>query len=143
MNKDGIIIVIEENKENRLLFENIFYELKLRNLVHFFNTFEEARRYTLYEKLKPFLFFSNILQFADSNLQDDENKSFFEKLNCPFLFFSLVFEQCFLIDTFSTPKQSYFSSPYTEEKFKEFVSAVVKYWQLKEEKERKKIIAHY
>jgi len=138
MNNQGPLIVIEENKENRLLFEQIFSEAELKNSIHFFNSFDEAKYFIFGENLKPFVFLSNVVHFTETGLKDPDNKYFFEKLRCPFLFFSILFPQCFLIDTFSTPKKSYFANPYSEEKFKNFVNSAVKYWQMKSfGKERK------
>lgn len=145
MDKRGPIIIIEENIEDRRLFAQIFLELAISNEILYFDTLEEADEELLLNDIKPFIFFANILQFEeDSKHQNLENHNMIsQKSDCPCLFFSVLFPNCFIIDTYSVPTQSYFINPYSEEKFKQVLGSIIEFWKKKgnqkskEDKQRK------
>ncbi|MDP5199073.1 hypothetical protein [Flavobacterium sp. DG2-3] len=144
MDKRGPIIIIEENIEDRRLFAQIFLELTIGNKILYFDTLQESYEELLSNKVKPFLIFANILQFEEKNKHKNlENHTMTsQKLDCPCLFFSVLFPNCFIIDTYSVPAKSYFISPYSEEKFKQVLYTIIQFWtakndQSKEDKERK------
>jgi hypothetical protein len=130
MNKKGPIVIIEENEEDRKLFAAIFSDLKLTNIMLCFNSCNEAYQYLVSSKMKPFLLFSNIVLFQAGEEQSSYNKhkNICNEFRCPCLFFTTLFNQCFIIDTYSMPKQSYFVKPYSFEKFKHVVDSIVQYW---------------
>lgn len=131
MNKRGPIVIIEENEEDRKLFAEIFSDLKLTNKMFYFNSCNEAYQYLISNKMKPFLLFSNIVLFQGGGGEQstyDTHKSICLEFRCPCLFFTTLFNQCFIIDTYSMPKQSYFVKPYSFEKFKQVVDSIVQYW---------------
>ncbi|QSW88836.1 hypothetical protein J0383_21680 [Flavobacterium endoglycinae] len=136
MNKQGPIVLIEENKENRLLFEQIFTGMELENGLLCFATFAEAQRHIISEKIKPFLLFSNVLQFSEDHKQSSHQKNMFLKLKCPCFYFSILFTQCFVVDSSSIPAKSYFTAPYNENKFTEVINSIVRSWQVKKDKKK-------
>ncbi|GAA3756984.1 hypothetical protein [Flavobacterium ginsengiterrae] len=135
MDKRGPIIIIEENKEDRRLFAQIFLELSINNEILYFDTFQEADEELILNDIEPFLFFANILQFdEDSKHKGLENHSVFcQKSNCPCLFFSVLYPNYFIIDTYAVPKQSYFINPYSEEKLKEVLGSIIEFWTSKKD----------
>lgn len=135
MNKRGPIIIIEQNLEDRRLFAKIFLELSLSNEVLYFDTLQEADEELLIDNIKPFIFFTNILQFQeDSKHQNlEHHKDISQKSDCPCLFYSVLFPNCFIIDTYSVPAQSYFINPYSEEKFKQALGSIIQFWNLKKD----------
>ncbi|AOC95876.1 MULTISPECIES: hypothetical protein [Flavobacterium] len=138
MNIKGSIIVIEENKENRLLFQEIISDLELRNTLLCFNTFAEAMLYMAAQKNIPFLLFSNVLQFNEDDRQSSYKKTILRKMKCPCLFYSILFTSSFVIDTYAIPAKSYFITPYSDEKFKETIQTIIEYWSLKHSAEQYK-----
>lgn len=130
MNKKGPIVIIEEIEEDRKLFAEIFSDLKLTNKMFCFNSCAEAYQYLISRKIKPFLLFSNIVLFQGGDEQSSYNKhkSMCFEFRCPCLFFTTLFNQCFIIDTYSLPTHSYFVKPYSFEKFKHVVQSVIQYW---------------
>ncbi|MHC0441721.1 hypothetical protein [Flavobacterium sp. 3-210] len=130
MDKKGPIILIEEMREDQKLFENTFLELGIKNQILCFNSLSEAEFFIFSKKLKPFLIFSNVLQFHQSISSNYKNHTdLCYQLECPCIFFSLLFSQCYIIDPSSSPNQSYFINPYSERKFKDCLSSVIKYWR--------------
>jgi DNA-binding NtrC family response regulator len=130
MNKKGPIVIIEEDEEDRKLFAEIFSDLKLTNRLFCFNSCNEAYQYLIAERIKPFLLFSNIVLFQGGQEQSfyNEHKSLCFEFRCPCLFFTTLFNQCFIIDTYSIPTHSYFVKPYSFEKFKHVVDSIIQYW---------------
>lgn len=120
--------MIEANKENRALFEEIFSDLKLKNTFLYFDSFVEARRYIFSHETAPFLFFSNVLHFGENTSTSTYAKDMCLKMNCPCLFYSILFTQSFLIDTYSTPPKSYFVNPSNELRFKQVAKTAIQYW---------------
>lgn len=138
MNKTKPIVLVEENQENRLLFEQIFVDLKVKNKILFFNTFLEAKRQLIAENIAPFLVFSNVLHFGENN-KDSHYKDIGLQMKCPCLFFSILFTQAFVIDTFAFPPKSYFITPCNEENFKNVINSIIQYWSVGKPKETYKI----
>lgn len=130
MNKKGPIVIIEDNEEDRKLFAEIFSDLKLPNKMFCFSSCNEAYQYLMSKKIKPFLLFSNIVLFQGGEDQSmyNKHKSMCLEFCCPCLFFTTLFNQCFIIDTYSVPTHSYFVKPYTFEKFKHVVDSIIQYW---------------
>ncbi|MEL1255929.1 hypothetical protein AAEO57_19205 [Flavobacterium sp. DGU38] len=135
MNKKGPILLIEENKENRSLFEHIISDLGLKNSLLCFNTFLEARNHIVSKKIMPFLLFSNVLHFGENSIKSNYSKDMCLKMKCPCLFFSILFTQFFVIDTYSSPPKSYFITPCNEDKFKQVINSVIDYWSLEKSNE--------
>jgi two-component SAPR family response regulator len=134
MNETGPIVLIEDNQEDRNLFVNILSELELSNKMLCFNSCSEAHNYLCSEKIKPFLVFSDILQF---HKEQAVYNTICLTTKCPCMFFTTLFNQCFVIDSHSIPTQSYFIKPYRYEKFKEVIENIIRYWSSRtvEEKE--------
>lgn len=130
MNNEGHIIVIENNHQDRQLFEEVFSELNFSNKVAYFTSGKTAYDYIITHQIQPFLIFSDIvlMHMEDYKLINRTYKNVSKELNCPYLFFTTKLEQCFIIDAYSNPTKSYFIKPYEYEKFKNVIKSIVKYW---------------
>ncbi|WP_456312529.1 hypothetical protein [Pseudomonas shirazensis] len=131
MNKKGPIVLIENNQGDRNLFTQIFSELGFSNYILFFRSGNDAYNYMISNNVKPFLIFTDIVLV---HMDDDDQsanisyKNISIELNCPCLFFTTVFNQCFVMDQYSVPTQHYTVKPYTYEKFKEVIKTIIDYW---------------
>ncbi|MFH6995033.1 response regulator [Flavobacterium sp. FlaQc-48] len=130
MNKKGPIIVIENKQEDRKLFIEVFLELNYANQIIYFNEADTAAKYLLRHEIKPFLVFSdivllNVMNYKIVESNPDKADMMF---NCPYLFFTTLFEQSFIIDPYSIPTQSYFIKPYDYTKFKGVIRTIIEYW---------------
>ncbi|SDZ00530.1 CheY chemotaxis protein or a CheY-like REC (receiver) domain [Flavobacterium aquidurense] len=130
MNNEGHIIVIENNPQDRKLFEEVFAQLNFSNKVVYFTSGKDAYNYIIVQQIKPFLIFSDIvlMHMEDYKLINRTYKNVSKELNCPYLFFTTKLEQCFIIDAYSNPTKSYFIKPYEYEKFKKVIKSIVTYW---------------
>jgi two-component SAPR family response regulator len=148
MNKKGPIILIENNQGDRKLFTQIFSELGFSNNIQYFHSGNDAYNYLTSNNVKPFLIFSDIVLL---HMDDDQEvnisfKNLSLELNCPCLFFTTVFNQCFVMDLYALPTQNYIVKPYSYEKFKEIINTILEYWhknefskQIKIKKEKDKL----
>ncbi|KUJ60831.1 hypothetical protein AR687_15595 [Flavobacteriaceae bacterium CRH] len=130
MDKKGPIILIENNQGDRKLFMQIFSELGFSNNVLYFHSGNDAYNYLIPNNVKPFLIFSDIVLLHIDDEQDANitYKNLSIELNCPCLFFTTVFNQCFVIDLYSVPTQNYIVKPYSYENFKEVIKKILEYW---------------
>ncbi|QSB25660.1 response regulator [Flavobacterium sp. CLA17] len=130
MNKNGPIVLIENNQGDRKLFMEIFSELELSNEVLYFNSASNAYHYLTSKKIKAFLIFSDIvlLNTTDEKLIHVTYEKLSIELNCPCLFFTTAFTQCFVIDLYSVPTQTYVIKPYSYDRFKEIIKTILEYW---------------
>lgn len=132
MNIKGPIVVIENKQEDRKLFIEIFLELNYANPIIYFNTAETACQYMMRHHIKPFLVFSDIVLLNVVNYKvmemNTDNNGVGTLFNCPYLFFTTLFEQSFVIDPYSLPTHSYFVRPYDYTKFKDVIKTVIDYW---------------
>jgi len=60
MPKSGPIIIIEDDKDDQELLNEIFIELKIPNIVRFFNSCVQAFDYLITTLERPFLIISDI-----------------------------------------------------------------------------------
>ena len=132
MNKKGPIVVIENKQEDRKLFIEVFSELNYANPIIYFNTAETACNYMLRHEIKPFLVFSDIVLLNVMNYKvmdtNPDNNGVGTIFNCPYLFFTTLFEQSFIIDPYSLPTHSYFVKPFDYAKFKHVIKTIIEYW---------------
>jgi DNA-binding NtrC family response regulator len=130
MNKKGPIIIIENKQGDRKLFIEVFSELGFPNQVIYFNNPETACNYLLRHKIKPFLFFSDIvlLNVMNHKVIETSQDNVGTLFNCPYLFFTTSFNQTYVIDPYSIPTQSYFVKPYDYFEFKKIIKTIIDYW---------------
>lgn len=130
MNKKGPIIIIENKQGDRKLFIEVFSELNYANQIIYFNDADTACKYLLRHEISPFLVFSDItlLNVMNYKIVDPNTDKVEMIFNCPYLFFTTLFEQSFVIDPYSVPTQSHFIKPYDYTKFKEVISTIIEYW---------------
>ncbi|MBW1656111.1 hypothetical protein [Flavobacterium quisquiliarum] len=115
-------------------------EVGVTNKILYFDTLDDAEHDIISQFVTPFLLFANVLQFNEDKTQEavHNQKNICEKFDCPCLFFSLLFPNCFIIDKYSISTQSYFVNPYSEEKFKNALNSIVEFWT--EKKTQKSIV---
>jgi DNA-binding NtrC family response regulator len=131
MDKKGPVIVIENNQGDHKIFVEIFSELGFSNEILYFNSGDDVYDYVMEKGIKPFLIFLDIvlLHMNSDKLNKVTYKNLDKIFNCPCLFFTTFFEQCFVIDAYSDPIQSYFVKPYNYDKFKNVINTIIEYWQ--------------
>lgn len=132
MNRNGPIIIIEDDIEDQEIFTEIFTELNYKNKIIFFAEGELALEYLTTTDEEPFLILSDIYmpKLTGMDLREKIHENEDLRIKCiPFLFFSTLAEQQFVIDAYSKSIQGFFIKPTTYKGIKESISTIVTYWQ--------------
>ncbi len=133
MNKDGPIVVIEDDPDDQLLLELVFQQLAYPNPVIYFFDGQAALQYLDTTEDVPFLILSdiNMPKLDGFALREKLHHDARLKLKCiPYLFFSTAMDQRAVIDAYSLSVQGFFIKPADMTALKETISAIVHYWQL-------------
>jgi CheY-like chemotaxis protein len=133
MNKEGPIVVIEDDPDDQLLLEMIFQKLAYPNKVIYFFDGQAALDYLDKTNDVPFLILSdiNMPKLDGFALREKLHNDARLKLKCiPYLFFSSAIDQQAVIDAYSLSVQGFFVKPVTMRILEETISTIVNYWKL-------------
>ena len=132
MNKNGAIIIVEDDKDDQEIFGEVFKELNYKNEIVFLNDGQEALTYLIENSAEPFIVFSDInmpkLDGKELRKQIIENENI-RLRTIPYLFFTTSAAQEDVIDAYSKSIQGFFVKPSKFEDFKRLVKNIIEYWQ--------------
>lgn len=132
MNKNGAIIIVEDDKDDQEMFGEVFKELKYKNEIIFFNDGQEALTYLINNSAEPFIVFSDI------NMPKLNGKELRKKIlenedirlrTIPYLFFTTSAAQEDVIDAYSKSIQGFFVKPTSITDLKRLLRNIIEYWQ--------------
>ncbi len=132
MNKQGPIIVIEDDLEDQEILTEVFKNLAYPNEVIFFSDGQEALDYLVSSKEKPFLILSdiNMPKLSGFELRDKIYTNEKLTLKCiPYLFFTTASTPQTVIDAYSKSVQGFFVKPANMDRLQATVKKIVEYWQ--------------
>ena len=133
MNKEGPIIIIEDDAEDQVLLVDVFEELNYNNKLIFFRDGTKALEYLTETEIEPFLIISdiNLPKLNGIELREKVHNNEDLRLKCiPYLFFSTSAEQKHVIHAYSRSIQGFFVKPIGFDKVKMAMKTIVEYWQL-------------
>ncbi|MEO7446227.1 MAG: response regulator [Ferruginibacter sp.] len=132
MNKNGVIVIVEDDSDDQEMFCEVFAELEYKNEVIFFNDGQKALAYLTAETTEPFIVFSDInmpkLNGMELREQIHENEDIRLK-TIPYLFFTTNAEQDAVVDAYSKSIQGFFVKPSNFQDLKNLIKIIVEYWQ--------------
>lgn len=132
MNKNGAIVIVEDDTDDQELFTNVFKELNYKNEIIFFSDGQEALSYLIAETNEPFIVFSDInmpkLNGMELRKQIHENENIRIK-TIPYLFFTTSAEQASVIEAYSKSIQGFFIKPSSFEALKNMLKIIIEYWR--------------
>ena len=131
MNKDGPIIIIEDDKDDQDMLKDVFEELGNQNKVIFFSDGEQALEYLCAKTVEPFIIFSDINMPKLSGMELREKIHENEDLrikSIPYLFFTTSADQQHVIDAYSKSVQGFFVKPSSYPELREIIRSIVAYW---------------
>jgi CheY-like chemotaxis protein len=132
VNKNGPIIVIEDDADDQEFLTEIFQKLNYQNEVLFFFDGQEALDHINTSRDLPFLILSDINMpkldgFAlREKLKTDSNLS---NKCIPYLFFSTASNQKAVIDAYSQSVQGFFVKSSTMIELEKTISVIMEYWR--------------
>ncbi len=132
MNKNGPIIVIEDDMDDQEILGEIFTELNYDNEVIFFSDGEKALDYLLKSPTEPFLILSdiNMPRLNGIELREKIHTNEDLRVKCiPYLFFTTSAEQKFVVDAYSKSVQGFFIKPPSYDRLKKVIQVIIEYWQ--------------
>jgi CheY-like chemotaxis protein len=135
MNKNGAIIIVEDDIDDQEMFSEVFKELDYKNEILFFNDGQEALAYLTSKTTEPFIVFSDInmpkLNGMELRQQIHENEDIRLK-TIPYLFFTTTAAQEAVVDAYSKSIQGFFVKPVSFQDLKSTMKIIVEYWQKSE-----------
>lgn len=132
LNKNGPVIVIEDDADDQEFLTDVFRKLNYQNEVIFFHDGQEALDHINRSEEAPFLILSDI------NLPKLDGFALREKLKTdsrlsnkciPYLFFSTASNQKSVIDAYSQSVQGFFVKQNTMDELEKTIRAIMEYWR--------------
>ena len=132
MNKNGPIIVIEDDMDDQELMADVFKELSYENEILFFGDGELALDHLINNRVEPFIVFSdiNMPKLNGMELREKIHNNEDLRLKCtPYLFFSTTSEQQYIIDAYSKSVQGFFVKPRSYDELRKTLKTIIEYWK--------------
>lgn len=132
MNKNGPIVVIEDDSDDQETLVDIFKKLDFKNPVIYFSDGEEALQFLVETKTKPFLILSDINMPKLSGIELRQKIHTDENLNLkciPYLFFTTTSNQQAVVDAYSQSVQGFFIKASSVDKLEHTIKTIVEYWK--------------
>lgn len=132
MNKNGEIIVIEDDIDDQEMFAEIFNSLKICNKIIFFGNGEEALRFLEQPNIEPFLILSdvNLPKLNGFELRERifTNKELSKKC-IPYIFFTTSASKDAVTNAYAISAQGFFIKPSSFKELEEDVISIITYWK--------------
>lgn len=132
MNKEGPIIIIEDDLDDQEVLQDVFKDLNYMNEIIFFGDAELALEYLVTTEIKPFIIFSdiNMPKLSGLDLRDKVHQNEDLRIkSIPYLFFTTSAEQKTVVDAYSKSIQGFFVKPSSFVEIKDTIKIIVAYWQ--------------
>ena len=133
MPKNGSIIIIEDDADDQDLMKDIFRELKVPNLLRFFNSCMDAMDYLLASIEKPFLIICDINLPAMTGLElcrSIKEDAALKVKSIPFVFLTTSGDQRMITEAYEMSVQGFFVKPSSIQEQKEMIRMIVDYWRI-------------
>ena len=134
MDKNGPILLIDDDDEDLEIFNGILHELAPeREILNFVNSDEVLAYLNENTSVNPFLIISdiNLPKLSGIELRDKIHNNEQLRLRCiPYLFFTTSSAQQMVVDAYSKSIQGFFIKPSSIDEFKNMVKAILSYWSL-------------
>jgi len=131
MDKDGPIIVVEDDLDDQEFLSEILLELNQRNEVVFFSDARAAYNYLLGAEIKPFIIISNISLPGMSGLELREKIFHDPNLQAkgiPYLFMTAGNTQKMIQQAYGLSVQGIFHKPSSLVEWKVVLKKILDYW---------------
>lgn len=132
MNKNGPIIIIEDDNDDQALIETVFKKLAYPNQVIYFSDGQKALDFLIEGNVFPFLILSDISMPGVSGFelrQKIYSNAQLQAKCIPYLFFSNTASQQAVIDAYSLSAQGFFIKDLNIEKLEKTIDVIMKYWK--------------
>jgi CheY-like chemotaxis protein len=133
MNRNGPVIIIEDDQDDKEILQEVFKKLKYPNELIFFLNGEDALKYLNHTEGVPFLILSDInMPRLDGFALRQKIKTDADlEIKCiPYLFFTTASNQKAVIEAYSMSVQGFFIKQNSIAEIEKTISVIMEYWQL-------------
>ncbi len=131
MNRQGPIVIIEDDEDDQYLLNKTFEELAYPNEIIYFEDGEKALEYLSTSHVELFIIISDVSmpRLSGSELREKIHNNEDLRLKCiPHVFFSTTDEQTRIVHAYSKSIQGFFIKPDSTSGLKETIRKIVDYW---------------
>lgn len=132
MNKNGPVIIIEDDLDDQEILKEIFQKLAYPNEVIFFTDGQDALNYLNQPSTLPFLILSdiNMPKLNGFELRTKLKTDADLAVKCiPYLFFSTALNQKAVIDAYSMSVQGFFVKENSMKELEKTIKVIMEYWK--------------
>jgi len=132
MNKDGPVIIIEDDADDQELLMEVFQNLNYTNKLIFFSDGAAALDFLDKSDTLPFLILSdiNLPKLDGFALRNKLKTDAALTLKCiPYLFFSTALNQKAVMDAYSLSVQGFFVKQSSTAELEKTISVIMEYWK--------------
>jgi CheY-like chemotaxis protein len=132
MNKNGPVVIIEDDQDDQYMLEEIFKKLNYVNPIVFFSDGNEALEYLNKTDIIPFLILSdiNMPKINGFELRTRVHTNEQLQLKCiPYLFFTTSANKQSVIDAYAMSVQGFFVKPSSFDKLESTIKKIMEYWK--------------
>ena len=132
MNRNGPIIIMEDDEDDQIMLKEVFENLKYPNALHFFPDGFEALKFLNSSDVIPFLILSdiNLPKLDGFALRDRIKMDAKLQLRCiPYLFFSTALNQDAVVQAYSLSVQGFFQKQNTIQELEKTIAVIMEYWK--------------
>jgi CheY-like chemotaxis protein len=131
MNKNGPVIIIEDDADDQDFLTEVFQKLNYPNKIIFFNDPQKALDFLNRADTIPFLILSdiNMPKLSGFELRNKLRVDAQLQLKCiPYLFLTTALNEQTVIDAYSASVQGFFVKQNSIEELEKTISAIMEYW---------------
>ena len=132
MNKNGPVVIIEDDEDDQLILNEIFKSLNYKNAIIFFKDGNDALDYLNKTDIIPFLILSdiNMPKINGFELRAKVHTNELLNIKCiPYLFFTTTADKKSVIDAYSMSVQGFFIKPNSHQKLQSTITKIMEYWK--------------
>ena len=132
MNKNGPIIIIEDDLDDQEILTEVFRKLDYPNKLIFFTDGQEALNYLNQPTTLPFIILSdvNMPKLSGFELRAKLKTDADLAVKCiPYLFFSTALNQKAVIDAYSMSVQGFFVKQSSMSELEKTMTVIMEYWK--------------
>ncbi len=133
MNRNGPVIVIEDDLDDQEILQEVFNRLQYANEIKFFSEAQEALDYLNRTDITPFLILSdiNMPKLNGFALRDKIRLDAQLQIKCiPYLFFSTASSQKAVVDAYSLSVQGFFVKGDSIGQVENTIRVIMEYWKM-------------
>jgi CheY-like chemotaxis protein len=131
MNKNGPVIIIEDDEDDQDFLTEVFQKLNYPNKIIFFNDSQKALDFLNRADTIPFLILSdiNMPKLSGFELRNKLRVDAQLQLKCiPYLFLTTALNEQTVIDAYSASVQGFFVKQNSMEELEKTISVIMEYW---------------